>query len=161
MSRPSLALVVACNQEWIIGAKGGMPWHIPEDLRHFKRVTMDHAILMGRKTHESIGVPLPGRRNIVITRQSGAEFDGCETAGSLSEAIDLARAGGDDCPRVIGGGQIYAEALPLATELYLTQIQLDVEGDTYFPAINLEEWTLIHSRDGRREGVRFLHLRRD
>ena len=161
MTRLPLAVVVACNQDWIIGAKGGMPWHIPEDLRHFKRVTMDHAILMGRKTHESIGVPLPGRRNIVITRQKQAHFEGCETAGSLSEAIDMARAGGDDCPRIIGGGQIYAEAPPMATDLYLTQIQIDVEGDTTFPEVNFDEWTLVHSRDGRRDGVRFLHLRRD
>ena len=161
MKRHPLAVVVACNQDWIIGAKGGMPWHIPEDLRHFKRVTMNHAILMGRKTHESIGIPLPGRRNIVITRQKGAHFEGCETAGSLKEAIEMARDGGDDCPRVIGGGQIYAEALPLATDLYLTQIQIEVEGDTYFPEVDLEEWTLVHARDGRREGVRFLHLNRD
>ena len=161
MNRSPLAIVVACNQDWIIGAKGGMPWHIPEDLRHFKRVTLDHAILMGRKTHESIGMPLPGRRNIVITRPPNAHFEGCETAGSLSEAIEMARSGGDACPRVIGGGQIYVEALALATDLYLTQIQLDVEGDTYFPEVDLEQWTLVHSREGRREGVRFLHLKRD
>ena len=137
-----------------------MPWHIPEDLRHFKRVTMGHAILMGRKTHESIGKALPGRRNIVITRQTHLKFEGCETACSLEEAIAMARAGGDECPRIVGGGQIYAEALPLATEIYLTRIQVNVEGDTYFPALNQEDWLTTDSREGRREGVLFLHLKR-
>ena len=160
MSQPELALVVACNQDWVIGLDGDMPWHIPEDLRHFKRVTMGHSILMGRKTHESIGKALPGRQNIVITRQEGLHFQDCTVASSLDEAITIARESGDPCPRVVGGGQIYAIALPLATEIYLTQIQFETEGDTFFPALDLSEWKEVHSRDGRREGVRFLHLRR-
>jgi dihydrofolate reductase len=155
-----LALVVACNQDWVIGMNGKMPWHLPGDLRHFKKITMGHAILMGRKTHESIGKALPGRQNIVITRQIGALFEGCDVAGSLEEAISMARAGGDACPRVIGGGQIYALALELATELYLTQIQMETQGDTFFPAIDWTEWEQLSARDGRREGVRFMHLKR-
>lgn len=151
---------MACNQDWVIGADGGMPWHIPEDLRHFKRVTMGHSILMGRKTHTSIGIALPGRQNIVITRQARMQFDGCETASSLEEAIEMARANGDDCPRVIGGGQIYSLALPLATEIYLTQIQVEAVGDTFFPALEWSQWKTIHSREGRRQGVQFLHLQR-
>lgn len=137
-----------------------MPWHIPEDLRHFKRVTMDHCILMGRKTHASIGRALPGRHNIVITRQRDAQFEGCTTAHSLEEAIDLARTQGDPCPRVIGGGQIYALALPLTTEIYLTQVQVKAEGDTFFPALNWADWETVHTRSGRKEGVQFLHLKR-
>lgn len=155
-----LCLVVACNENWVIGADGGMPWHIPEDLRHFKRVTMGHSILMGRKTHASIGRALPGRQNIVITRQGQIQYEGCEIANSLEEAIEMARANGDDCPRVIGGGQIYSLALPLSTEIYLTQIQMDAVGDTFFPALDWKEWKTIHSRDGRRQGVQFLHLQR-
>jgi dihydrofolate reductase len=155
-----LCLVVACNQDWVIGVRGEMPWHIPEDLRHFKRVTMDHCILMGRKTHTSIGRALPGRHNIVITRQPDAQFEGCHVAHSLEEAMDTARAQGDPCPRIIGGGQIYAQALPLATEIHLTQIQVKAEGDTFFPKLNWEEWETIHTRPGRKEGVQFLHLKR-
>ena len=160
MKRDPLALVVACSKDWVIGADGGMPWHLPEDLRHFKRVTMGHAILMGRKTHESIGRALPGRRNIVITRQNDLRFEGCDSAGSLQEAITMARDGGDECPRIVGGGQIYAEALALATDIYLTQIEIDVVGDTHFPALNLDEWDTEHRREGRREGVVFLPLKR-
>ena len=160
MSHGDLALVVACNQDWIIGLNGDMPWHVPEDLRHFKRVTMGHAILMGRKTHASIGRALPGRRNIVITRQKEAAFDGCDVAHSLEEAVQMARDGGDACPHVIGGGQIYALALPLASDIHLTQIQMDTEGDTFFPALNWEDWSIQAERAGRKEGVRFLHLKR-
>jgi len=160
VSGKDLAIVVAFNEDRVIGAKGDMPWHIPEDLRHFKRVTMGHAILMGRKTYESIGRPLPGRRNIVITRNTNAVFEGCEVASSLSEAIEMARNGGDSCPRVIGGGEIYKMALPLATELYLTKIDVSAEGDTFFPEIEWAQWEQLHERAGRRPGVLFLHLKR-
>ena len=160
MSGQDLAIVVAFNGDRVIGAKGDMPWHIPEDLRHFKRVTMGHAILMGRKTYESIGRPLPGRRNIVITRNPNAVFEGCDIAQSLSQAIQMARDGGDLCPRVIGGGEIYKMALPLATELYLTKIDVSAEGDTFFPKIDWSQWDSIHERAGRRPGVLFLHLKR-
>ena len=160
MSEQDLAIVVAFNGDRVIGAKGDMPWHIPEDLRHFKRVTMGHAILMGRKTHESIGRPLPGRRNIIITRNPDAVFEGCDVAGSLAEAIEMARDGGDSCPRVIGGGEIYKMALPLATELYVTKIDVPAEGDTFFPEVEWSQWTKLHEREGRRPGVLFLHLKR-
>jgi len=146
-----LALVVAMTPDRVIGLNGDMPWHIPEDLKHFRRVTMGHAIIMGRKTHESIGRPLPRRRNIVITRNRDAEFPGCEVAHSLEEAIDMAREGGDDEPRIVGGGAIYALALPLATKLIVTEVDLSVEGDTHFPAYDLERWVESDRRMG--EGV--------
>ena len=160
MSDEGLGLVVACSLNWVIGLDGDMPWHLPEDLRHFKRVTMGHAILMGRKTHESIGRALPGRRNIVITRQKDAHFENCDVAESVEEAIQMARDGGDPCPHIIGGGEIYRQALKQVTEIHLTQIPIETPGDTFFPELDWEEWDILHERAGRREGVRFLHLKR-
>ena len=137
----ALAVVVAMTPDRVIGLNGGMPWHIPEDLRHFRRVTMGHAIIMGRKTHESIGRALPGRQNIVISRNPDAQFEGCEVVCSLEDALALARAGGDDEPRIVGGGAIYALALPLATKLILTEVQMDCKGDTFFPVVDWTHWS--------------------
>ena len=153
----SLALIVAVARNGVIGRSGDLPWHVSEDLKHFKKTTSGHAIIMGRKTHESIGRALPKRRNIVVTR-SGATFEGCETAGSLEEAIALARAT-DECPFIIGGASLYLEALPLATELHLTTIDKDVEGDTYFPT-DLPEFEEVESQAGETPGVTFRLLRR-
>ena len=151
-----LALVVAMTPDRVIGLDGDMPWHIPEDLKHFRRVTMGHAIIMGRKTHESIGRALPGRQNIVITRNRSAEFPGCDVVHSLEDAIALARHGGDDEPRIVGGGAIYALALPLATKLILSEVDLDVDGDTHFPEYAPERWTETDRRQG--EGVTYRTL---
>jgi dihydrofolate reductase len=137
----ALAVVVAMTSDRVIGLDGDMPWHIPEDLRHFRRVTMGHAIIMGRKTHESIGRALPGRQNIVITRSQDATFEGCDVVHSLEDAVALARAGGDDEPRIIGGGTIYDLALPLATKLILTEVQKDCKGDTFFPVVDWSGWS--------------------
>ena len=153
-----LALVVAMTSDRVIGRDGDMPWHIPEDLKHFRRVTVGHAIIMGRKTHESIGRPLPKRRNIVLTRNDEARFDGCEVAHSLDAAIQLARQGGDEEPRIVGGGAIYEMALPLATKLFLTEVDLDVEGDTFFPVYDPSEWHEVDRREG--EGVTYRTLER-
>jgi len=154
----ALALVVAMTPDRVIGLNGDMPWHIPEDLRHFRRVTMGHAIIMGRKTHESIGRALPGRQNIVITRNEGARFEGCDVAHGLDEAIAIARAAGDEEPRVVGGGAIYAMALPQATRLFLTEVDLTVDGDTFFPAVDWSQWTETDCRTG--EGVVYRTLER-
>ena len=160
MTRLPLAVVVACNQDWIIGAKGGMPWHIPEDLRHFKRVTMDHAILMGRKTYESIGRPLPKRRNIVITRNPEWEAEGCEVAHSLEQAIGMARDT-DPCPVVIGGGTIYELALPLVTRMWITEVHRDIQGDTCFPAFEPNAFEEISRRAAQEhDDVFFVEYRR-
>ena len=137
--RPALALIVAYAHNRVIGREGGLPWHYPEDLQHFKRVTMGHPILMGRKTYESIGRPLPGRRNLVITRQDDYDAPGCEVFTSLPEAIRAARET-DALPFVIGGAAIYTLALPHATHLYITEIQETVEGDTFFPVIDASAW---------------------
>jgi len=153
-----LALVVAVSRNGVIGRDGDLPWHFREDLRHFRAVTLDHAVIMGRKTWESIGRPLPKRRNIVVTRQSGLVAPGCEVVGSLEEAIQLARTS-DDEPRVIGGASLYALALPLATRLFLTEIDEDVEGDTYFPPLDRNRWLEQSRRVGEDPKLLFLDLR--
>ena len=153
-----LALIVAVSRNGVIGRDGGLPWHISEDLRHFKRTTGNHAVIMGRKTYDSIGHPLPKRRNIVVTRRTDAVFPGCEVAHSLDEAIALARTT-DECPFIIGGASLYEEALPRATELHVTTIDEDIEGDTYFRA-DLSAFEEVDRREGEEAGVTFRILRR-
>ena len=154
----SLALVVAMTADRVIGKDGDMPWHIPEDLKHFRRVTMGHAIIMGRKTHESIGRALPGRQNIVVTRQKDAQFEGCDVVHGLEEAIALARQAGDAEPRIVGGGAIYSLALPLATKLFLTEVEMTVDGDTFFPPYSPERWAETDRRVGNGVVYRTLEL---
>ena len=146
-----LSCIWAMSENHIIGRDGDLPWRLSADLQRFKALTMGHHIIMGRKTHESIGRALPRRQNIVITRNEDAQFDGCDVAHSLEEAIAMARAAGDDEPRIVGGGAIYALALPLATKLIVTEVDLSVEGDTHFPAFDLERWIESDRRVG--EGV--------
>ena len=153
-----LALIVAVARNGVIGKDGALPWHVSEDLKHFKKTTTGHVVIMGRNTHDSIGRALPGRRNIVVTRTVGAIFPGCEAANSLEEAIALARTT-DNCPFIIGGASLYEEALPFATELHLTTIDEDVEGDTYFPE-DLSAFEEVESRPGETPGVVFKVLRR-
>lgn len=153
-----LAVIAAVARNGVIGRDGALPWHLPEDLKRFKKTTDGHAIIMGRKTYESIGRPLPGRRNIVVTRTATAAIAGCEVARSLDEAITIARST-DRCPFVIGGASIYEEALPLATELHLTSIDEDVEGDTHFPG-DLSNFEEVASEPAQTTGVVFRLLRR-
>jgi dihydrofolate reductase len=128
----------------VIGRAGTLPWKAPADLKRFKSLTMGHALVMGRRTHQSIGRALPGRRNLVVTRNAAARFDGCETVGSLEAALVAARTT-DSMPFVIGGGELYAQALPLATHLFLTELALDVpEGDTFFPELDSGQWRVVH-----------------
>ncbi len=127
-------------RDQIIGAEGGMPWHLPADLAHFKQVTMGHPVLMGRKTFQSIGRPLPGRRNVVLSRSATGLPDGVEQFTGLEQALAALDESGS--VMVIGGGEIYRLTLPRATRLVLTFIDADVEGDTRFPEFVLEEWRL-------------------
>jgi dihydrofolate reductase len=120
----------------VIGDGQRMPWHHAEDLRHFRAMTLGHAVIMGRRTWASIGRPLPGRRNLVLSREAGFAAAGAEVCASLESAIAAARAGGDDCPMVIGGGAVYAAALPLATRLELTEVHEPHVGSVVFPAID-------------------------
>jgi dihydrofolate reductase len=140
-------IVVAMAKNRVIGRGQTIPWDLPEDRKHFVAVTKGHAIIMGRATYESIGKPLPKRRNIVVSRRVGLEIPGVEVVGGLGEAIALARSE-DDAPRVIGGGQLYAEALPIVTRIYLTELDREVEGDVWFPEIEPSEWVVSESRLG-------------
>lgn len=150
-----LALIVARARNGVIGAAGALPWRLPEDLKHFRRVTTGHAIVMGRKTYDSIGRPLPERRNIVVSRQAGLTIAGCEVARSLSDALALARAT-DAEPIVIGGAELYREALPLATRLYLTEVHVEPAGDAYFPTLDETQWDETSRREG--DGATFREL---
>lgn len=137
--KPRLSLIAAVAANGVIGSDNALPWRLPEDLKRFKALTLGHPVIMGRKTYESIGRPLPGRRNIVISRNTAYMADGCETASSLEAAI-AACNGTTDEVFVIGGAQIYAEALPLAQRLYLTEICRAFQGDARFPAIRRGGW---------------------
>lgn len=141
--RPEIVLVVAVADNGVIGRDGAMPWHLPADLRHFKRLTTGKPVIMGRKTFASIGKPLPGRHNIVLTRDGGWTADGVTVVPNLAEAI--AAAGLDPRARageimVVGGAQIYAEAMPIATRIELTRIHIDPDGDTFFPDPDPTQW---------------------
>lgn len=133
-----VSLIVAMARNRVIGRDNKLPWHIPADLRRFRDLTLGHTIVMGRKTYEGIGTPLPGRQTIIVTRQEGYAPPGCVVVHSLEEA--LAAAGSADEVFICGGGELYAEALPLAERIYLTMVELDVEGDTLFPEIPAGEF---------------------
>lgn len=138
MNRPEIVLVVAVADNGVMGADGGMPWHLSADFRRVKALTMGKPLVMGRKTFDSLPGILPGRRHIVITRDAGWQADGAERADSLEQALDLANA-----PQIIvfGGAQIYAQALPLADRIEWTEVHARPEGDTYFPDFDRSEWT--------------------
>lgn len=148
-----ISIIVAIASNNTIGSANSMPWHLPEDFRHFKQVTMGKAVIMGRKTYESIGRPLPGRRNIVITRNTALHIEGCEMASSLDEAIALCNPTEENF--IIGGGEIYRQAMPLADKLYITHIAAEFEGDTRFPTIG-PEWKEI-AREEFPCGEKFPH----
>lgn len=133
----------------VIGRAGGIPWDLPEDRKHFVSVTRGHAVIMGRATWDSIGQPLKNRRNIVVSRNASLVLPGAEIACSLHDAITLARQT-DDEPRLMGGGQLYAEALPITTRIYLTLLDEDIPGDTYFPALEPAHWHCTEEQRGDR-----------
>lgn len=139
-----IAMIAAMANNRVIGKDNKMPWHLPEDLRHFKALTLGKPVVMGRKTYESIGRPLPGRHNIVISRQADLSIEGVTTVTSFEDA----KIAAGDCEELIimGGGQLYAELLEQSDILYLTEISLDVEGDTYFPNWDDGSWLEV-SRD--------------
>ncbi len=156
MTRPEIILVVAAAENGVIGRDGAMPWHLPEDLRRFKRLTIGHPVIMGRRTFASIGRPLPGRHNIVLTRDPAWRVEGVAVAANLAEAI--AAAGLDPRTRagrifVIGGAQVYALALPVATAIELTRVHATPQGDTHFPGPDPERWHRVAAAPG--EGVTY------
>lgn len=133
-----ISFICAASQNGIIGRDNRLPWHLPADLAHFKRLTTGHPILMGRKTYESIGKPLPNRTNIVITRQTDFQANGCLVAHSLQAAFDLCST--DDEIFIIGGAEIYRQTLPVANKIYLTRIRRDFEGDTFLFELDPSVW---------------------
>ena len=151
MSFPTrISIIAALARNRIIGRGNAMPWRLPEDLKRFKRLTIGHAVIMGRKTFESIGTPLTGRNNIVITRSGDWSRAGCIVVNSLEAALAAIR--GPEEAFVIGGAQIYALAMPLARRLYLTEIERDFEGDAFFPEFDRSQWREVsrelHSAGG-------------
>lgn len=157
--RLPLALIVAVADNGAIGKDGKVPWRIPEDLKYFKATTMGHAILMGRKTWDEVGKPLPGRRNLVVSRQKDLVLEGAEVFGSLDDAIRAARTT-DPEPYVIGGSTLYEAAFPLATKVHLTEVHRNVEADTFFPKWDRTGWREISRRKGESEDVEFVVLER-
>lgn len=134
-----VVLVAAVARNGVIGNEGSIPWHLPEDLRHFRRVTEGNVVVMGRKTFDSLGRPLPRRANIVVTRQPDWEHEGVYVAPSVEDALGMAAVFDGDV-MVIGGGEIYAAALPSASEQILTEVDLSPEGDAFYPAFDEAEW---------------------
>jgi dihydrofolate reductase len=142
-----LSIIVAVAENGVIGRGNELPWRLSDDLKRFKRLTMGHAVIMGRKTWESIGRPLPGRRMIIVTRQLNYQAEGCVLAGDLPAACGLAASPGAEEAFIIGGAEIYRQALPLADRLYVTRVHAVVEGDKLFPEYDASRWRMTHSEE--------------
>lgn len=140
-----LHLIAAVAANNVIGRNGTLPWHIPADLKHFRALTTGHTVIMGRRTYESIGRPLPNRRCLVVSRTLTPTPAGVEVLPSLTDAL---AAGSNQRCFIIGGAQLYAEAMPFADHLHLTRVEANVEGDVFFPAVNWSEWTLVEEVPG-------------
>ncbi|HEX9139976.1 MAG TPA: dihydrofolate reductase [Steroidobacteraceae bacterium] len=158
-----IALVVAVADNGVIGRDQQLPWHLPDDLRHFKAVTMGKPLLMGRRTLESIGRALPGRRNLVLTRGPAPAVPGTEAVSTLNAAIERCGTASELC--VIGGAEVFALALPLATRIYETQVHATVAGDVFFPPLDMKLWQCVdrqeHAADSRHAyAMSFLTLER-
>jgi dihydrofolate reductase len=147
MTAPQLSMVVAMTDNRVIGRNNTMPWHLPADLAYFKKITLGHPILMGRRTWDSIGRPLPGRRNLVLSFQKDLKLEGAEVFNSLEQALATC----SDQVFVIGGADLFQHCLPMAQKLHITQIHATLEGDTFFPEVDLTGWREIerieHPRD--------------
>ena len=141
-----LSLLVAASENNVIGKDNQLPWHLPNDLKYFKNLTWGMPILMGRKTFDSIGNPLPGRKSIVITRNADWQHDGVQVVHSIEEAIQKAESFGVKEIFVIGGAEIFKTSLPEAKRIYLTRIHHHFEGDVFFPEVSPDEWNLVSDR---------------
>ncbi len=140
-----LSLIVAISNNGVIGYQGQLPWHLSADLQRFKRITMGHHIIMGRATYESIDRLLPGRTTVILSRQPDYMIPGALVAGDLEQACTLAN--GDDEVFIIGGSSVYKSALGIVDRIYLTRVLADVEGDTFFPPLDLSSWQRVESED--------------
>lgn len=136
-----ISLIAAVSEDGVIGKKGKIPWNLPADLKLFKQLTMGHHLIVGRKTWESIGKALPGREMIVLSSRVGYKAEGCRVAGTLSQALEMARAAGEEEVFIGGGAAVYTEALPLADRFYLSRVHTNIRGgDAFFPAYEEKEW---------------------
>lgn len=151
-----ISIIVAVAKNGVIGCHNRLIWYISEDLKRFKALTTGHPIIMGRKTFESIGRPLPGRTNIVVSRNAELKIDGVSVVGSIQEAIDLLPQ--EEELFIIGGGQIYEQALPLASKIYLTLVDQTPDGDTFFPEIARNEWREVKRTEA--DGYAFIDYER-
>lgn len=156
MNGPDLTLVVAVARNGVIGADGGMPWHLPDDMRRFKRLTMGAPMLMGRRTFDSIGRPLPGRRTVVVTRDPAWTTPGVDVVHSVEQALTVLAA--EPRVSVVGGGQIYRQTIDDAVALEVTEVDRDVAGDTTFPVIDPQRWAQVSAQDG--PGCRYVRYER-
>ena len=145
---PRIALVVAQAANRVIGRQNKLPWHLSEDLRHFRRITMGKPVIMGRKTYESIGQPLSGRRNIVLSGRPDWQVPGVEVASNLAEALQIACQQPAEEIMIIGGARVYAQALPIADRVYLTQVHRELEGDAWFPELDSDCWSTVSVTSG-------------
>jgi len=150
-----ISLIAAMDQNRVIGHEGGIPWHLPSDLKHFKALTLGKPMIMGRATFDSIGKALPGRRNIVLSRQADLVCEGCDVYTNLDDA--LASTDADEEVMIIGGATLYSMCLPSASRMYLTLIDTSVPGDTYFPEWLQEEWTVTSEQAGEENGLSFVY----
>ncbi|MBK6828016.1 MAG: type 3 dihydrofolate reductase [Chitinophagaceae bacterium] len=143
----TISLIVAAAQNNAIGKEGGMPWHLPNDLRHFKNLTWGMPVVMGRKTFESLGKPLAGRKNIVISRQAGWSAPGAVVVKTIEDALFVAREADMKEVMVIGGGEIYKSLFDRAKRIYLTRVEAEPDADTFFPVIDPQQWHLMSQKN--------------
>ena len=158
-----ISIVVAVATNNVIGRDGKLPWRLSEDLKRFKQLTIGKPIIMGRLTYESIGKPLPDRRNIILSSREGLKIEGCEVVATPQSAIRL--AGGAEEVMIIGGGKVYAQMLPRADRIYMTRVSASVDGNTFFPEISGKEWQVVEQEDfpageSRKYGFSFITLDR-
>ena len=149
-----ITIIVAASENSVIGYKNALPWHISEDLKNFKKITINHSVIMGRKTFESIGKPLKDRRNIVISRDKTLKIEGVEVVNSLDDAV--CRTKDENEIFIIGGEQIYKMAMPISTNMHITKVHNNIKGDAFFPAFDENEWNILTQKDSEtNEGLKF------
>lgn len=146
-----VSIIVATDETGGIGKDNRLPWYLPSDLKRFKRLTMGHHLIMGRKTYETIGTPLPGREMILVTNQSNYICSGCTVVNSLDSAIQLAKDNQETEAFIIGGGEIFRQSINIADKIYLTTVHAQVKADVYFPELNLDQWEILEQEEIRQD----------
>lgn len=142
-----ISQIVAVSENGVMGREGRLPWRLPADVELFRRLTMGHYLILGRKTYESIGRPLPGRKIIILTRQKDYAVEGCEVTDDLEKALEIARSN-DESEAIIGGGAVvFAQAFPHTDRIYFTRVHAEIAGDTFYPAFNEQEWEVIKEQE--------------